>query len=34
MIREGITGNLVLEFDVKFPESLSAEQKEAIGNIL
>lgn len=34
MIREGITGNLVLEFDVKFPESLSAEQKEALGNIL
>ena len=34
MIREGTTGNLVLEFDVKFPESLSAEQKEALGNIL
>ena len=34
MVREGITGNLILEFDVKFPESLTPEQKEALNNIL
>ena len=34
MIREGITGNLILEFEVKFPETLTPEQKEAISNIL
>lgn len=34
MVREGITGNLILDFEVKFPESLTPEQKEAISNIL
>jgi DnaJ-class molecular chaperone len=34
MIREGNTGNLILDFEVKFPESLTPEQKEAISNIL
>jgi len=34
MIREGVTGNLILEFEVKFPESLTPEQKDAISNIL
>jgi DnaJ-class molecular chaperone len=34
MVREGTTGDLVLEFDVKFPESLTQEQKEALINIL
>ena len=34
MIREGTTGNLILEFDVKFPETLTPEQKEALTNIL
>ena len=34
MVREGTTGNLILEFDVKFPESLTPEQKEALSNIL
>jgi len=34
MIREGNTGNLNLEFDVKFPESLTQEQKDALNNIL
>jgi DnaJ-class molecular chaperone len=34
MVREGTTGNLILEFDVKFPESLTPEQKDALTNIL
>jgi len=34
MVREGITGNLVLDFEVKFPETLTPEQKDAISNIL
>jgi DnaJ-class molecular chaperone len=34
MIRDGVYGNLVIEFDVEFPDSLSKEQIEAIGNIL
>jgi DnaJ-class molecular chaperone len=34
MVREGVSGNLFLEFDVKFPESLTTEQKEALNNIL
>ena len=34
MIREGITGNLVLDFEVKFPETLTPEQKDALSNIL
>lgn len=34
MVREGIAGNLVLDFEVKFPESLTPEQKDAISNIL
>jgi DnaJ family protein B protein 4 len=34
MVREGVVGNLILEFDVKFPESLTTEQKEALSNIL
>ena len=34
MVREGVVGNLFLEFDVKFPESLTIEQKEALNNIL
>jgi DnaJ-class molecular chaperone len=34
MVREGVTGNLFLEFEVKFPESLTVEQKEALNNIL
>jgi len=34
MVREGNTGDLILEFDVKFPESLTPEQKEALTNIL
>jgi DnaJ-class molecular chaperone len=34
MVREGVTGNLNLEFEVKFPESLTPEQKDAISNIL
>jgi DnaJ-class molecular chaperone len=34
MIRDGNTGNLILDFEVKFPESLTSEQKEAISNIL
>jgi DnaJ-class molecular chaperone len=32
--REGAVGNLVLEFEVAFPESLTPEQKEALSNIL
>ena len=32
--REGVVGNLVLEFEVAFPESLTPEQKEALANIL
>lgn len=32
--REGAVGNLVLEFEVAFPESLTPEQKEALANIL
>lgn len=32
--REGVVGNLVLEFEVAFPESLTPEQKEALSNIL
>ena len=34
MIRDGVTGNLILEFEVKFPETLTQEQKDAISNIL
>jgi DnaJ family protein B protein 4 len=34
MVKEGTIGNLILEFDVKFPESLTPEQKEALNNIL
>ena len=34
MVREGIVGNLVLDFEVKFPETLTPEQKDAISNIL
>jgi DnaJ family protein B protein 4 len=34
MVREGIAGNLVLDFEVKFPETLTPEQKDAISNIL
>jgi DnaJ-class molecular chaperone len=34
MVREGVAGNLILEFEVKFPESLTPEQKEALNNIL
>ena len=34
MVREGITGNLVLDFEVKFPETLTPEQKDALSNIL
>jgi DnaJ-class molecular chaperone len=34
MVREGVTGNLILEFEVKFPESLTPEQKDALNNIL
>ena len=34
MVREGVAGNLILEFEVKFPESLTIEQKEALNNIL
>jgi DnaJ-class molecular chaperone len=34
MVREGVTGNLILEFEVKFPESLTIEQKDALNNIL
>ena len=34
MVREGVSGNLILEFEVKFPETLTQEQKEAITNIL
>jgi DnaJ-class molecular chaperone len=34
MVREGVSGNLFLEFDVKFPETLTTEQKEALNNIL
>ena len=34
MVREGVTGNLFLEFEVRFPESLTPEQKDAISNIL
>ena len=34
MVREGVTGNLILEFEVKFPETLTPEQKEALSNIL
>ncbi len=34
MIRNGVSGNLVIEFDVKFPETLTKEQIDAIANIL
>jgi DnaJ-class molecular chaperone len=34
MIRDGTTGNLVVEFDVKFPDSLTSEQIESIKQIL
>jgi DnaJ family protein B protein 4 len=34
MTRENRTGNLVIEFDVLFPEQLTEEQKNTISNIL
>jgi DnaJ-class molecular chaperone len=34
MVRDGNTGNLIIEFDVAFPESLTIEQMDAIANIL
>jgi DnaJ family protein B protein 4 len=34
MIRDGNTGNLILDFEVVFPESLTQEQKEALLTIL
>jgi DnaJ family protein B protein 4 len=34
MIRDGVYGNLVIEFDVEFPDVLTKEQIEAIGEIL
>jgi DnaJ-class molecular chaperone len=34
MTRENTTGNLIIEFDVVFPESLTPEQMDAIANIL
>jgi DnaJ-class molecular chaperone len=34
MKTSSVTGNLIIEFDVKFPEKLSDEQTEQISNIL
>lgn len=34
MIRDGNTGNLIIEFDVEFPEKLSTEQVEKLRDIL
>jgi len=34
MMRDGAYGNLIIEFEVEFPDSLSKEQIEAIGEIL
>ena len=34
MVRNGVSGNLVIEFDVKFPETLTKEQIEAVSNVL
>jgi DnaJ-class molecular chaperone len=34
MIRDGQTGNMVIEFDVEFPKYLSEEQTKAISEIL
>ena len=34
LTRENITGNLIIEFDVEFPENLTAEQIEKLKEIL
>jgi len=34
LTRENITGNLIIEFDVEFPEQLTAEQIEKLKEIL
>lgn len=34
MIRNGNTGNLIIEFDIKFPDTLSDIQKDSLRNIL
>ena len=34
MVREGNTGNMIVELDVEFPESLSAEQVKVLSEVL
>jgi DnaJ-class molecular chaperone len=34
MVREGNTGNMIVELDVEFPESLTAEQVKALSEVL
>ena len=34
MTRESATGNMIIDFEIEFPESLTKEQTDALTNIL